>query len=179
MSDKGDPSSTSTGIDNQKIVKESTKKFKHCGKSLLSEQLAKYKSSKDLKPVRKQNEEMIFKKLENFKNKIRQKSNDEKSTHQTKSKSSDVLNKDELNKSVESCKLHGLINCNSCEKTKQSDNTNNSDIRDINSGVWMKHKLSFIESSSKQSFSHKVDDYLVIDPREQEKTFLKKKKKAQ
>ncbi|KAJ2786812.1 Peptidyl-prolyl isomerase cwc27 [Coemansia interrupta] len=130
----------------------------------LADMLSRYKTKNDdrsgsSRKRNKRNEDDIFARLNSFQAKIRK----TKGPEQHLSKSSE--------RSKQNCSLHGVFDCKTCQPNEPSNyrNLGNGSSRDHNDGDWLSHKLVFQNSAEKPSASEyapKVDDYVVIDPRE-------------
>lgn len=158
--------------------KEKGKKEKKRGLELLEKERKKYLNSskaiiyKNKKKKLSRDEDDTLAKMLSFQNKLRNvttvNKNDDKSTEVSKEKSED--NKKSEDDNNELCKLHNRKNCESCKasfnETKQKELLG--ELKDDdNDSDWLYHRLTFEDEGSKDIF--KVDDYVVIDPRQREK----------
>lgn len=158
--------------------KDDKKKKKKRGLELLQMERDKYINSskaitkKNKKQKSSHNEDETLQMMLNFKKQLQ----DITYTENNMKKSSKKEEKVEIDEHG-LCKLHNKKNCLSCqalynERTQKellgeiSDDDNSVDDSD-----WLSHNLVFEDEGSKDIF--KVDDYVVIDPREKEKQYKK------
>jgi len=163
--------------DKKKSSKENNKdnKKKKRGLELLQMEREKYLNSskaiskKSKKHKSSHDEDETLKLMLNFKKQLQDITYSENSS--SKRKKEHIVEIDEHGL----CKLHNKKNCLSCQaefnernqkellgEISDDDNDNNTDDEN-----WLSHNLVFEDKGSKDIF--KVDDYIVIDPREREK----------
>ncbi|OMH81032.1 Peptidyl-prolyl isomerase cwc27 [Zancudomyces culisetae] len=138
---------------------------KHVKSSSISSELEKYKKKAQLpKKSSSDYQTKLFQKLSFFKSKLQSKDaaiGDSEPKRQTPTEHS-------------ACKLHGISNCGSCNKHVAV----GEELPDTTGSNWMNHTLDFGASNPKKeksSYAPKVEDYVVIDPREKEKLYFKNK----
>jgi len=160
--------------DNDK-EKDDKKKKKKRGLELLQMEREKYINSskaitkKSKKHKSSHDEDETFKLMLNFKKQLQDITYSENRSNKPKKEDKVEIDEHGL------CKLHNKKNCLSCqalfnERTQKellgevSDDDDKDNSDDDN---WLSHNLVFEDEGSKDIF--KVDDYVVIDPREREK----------
>lgn len=77
-------------------------------------------------------------------------------------------------KHLDICKLHGLINCPSCQDTFSVNL--NKEAEDFDEKDWMMHKLVFDRCALEGQIRDDLRELVVIDPREQAEKMTKQKK---
>ncbi|KAI8319610.1 cyclophilin-like protein [Martensiomyces pterosporus] len=151
--------------------------------SALSEMLSQYKgksarsSGKKDKPSssgKSQREDELLARLGSFQSKIR-------STKASKPQHSDGTD-DGRHKSTK-CELHGIPGCQSCQRSeldKDIDSLGHSTLQKEDSG-WLAHSLAFRNSKehSASEYAPRVEDYVVIDPRQRAQGFKQRKHRGQ
>jgi len=159
--------------DNNK-EKDEKKKKKKRGLELLQMEREKYMNSskaitkKSKKHKSSHDEDETFELMLNFKKQLQDITYSENRSNKPKKEDKVEIDEHGL------CKLHNKKNCLSCqalfnERTQKELLGEVSDEEDNNNSDdnWLSHNLVFEDEGSKDIF--KVDDYVVIDPREREK----------
>ncbi|KAJ1865223.1 Peptidyl-prolyl isomerase cwc27 [Coemansia sp. RSA 2703] len=127
----------------------------------LSDMLSRYKANKEersgaSRKRNRKNEDDIFARLNSFQAKIRK-------TKKPEQQHPKLCDRDNQN-----CSLHGVLNCKSCQPSEPSEylDLGNGSSKEQSDGSWLSHKLKFHDKQSSSEYAPKVDDYVVIDPRE-------------
>ncbi|KAJ1964520.1 Peptidyl-prolyl isomerase cwc27 [Dipsacomyces acuminosporus] len=166
---------TNTKNENEKEGRAAKPKEHH---SALSEMLSQYKSkpSNSLGKAsssggkKHQREDDLLARLGNFQSKIR-------SSKKSKDEGHDRAN-DPKQRST-GCRLHGVAGCQSCQKSEFDKDIDSlgSSAPNKTGGGWLTHSLRFKNSKerSKSEYAPRAEDYVVIDPRQRERSFKKHK----
>ncbi|KAJ1918724.1 Peptidyl-prolyl isomerase cwc27 [Mycoemilia scoparia] len=145
--------------------------------SILQAELEKYtrkngKGTMKGKASKKQkaaNEQDLINKLSGFKGKLKQMQSKDRKAHSKSATTSTGQDKADESKT---CKLHGLLVCETCKNSKiNNGDQSECDVDEQDSANWMGHKLSFKDEklNSNSEYAPKVEDYEVIDPRSKER----------
>ncbi|KAJ1810705.1 hypothetical protein LPJ75_004179, partial [Coemansia sp. RSA 2598] len=74
------------------------------------------------------------------------------------------------------CDLHSVSGCKSCQPNEPDEYGElGAPASKASGSIWLSHRLKFSNSKERPSASEyapRVEDYVVIDPREQEQRFL-------
>ncbi|KAJ2857143.1 Peptidyl-prolyl isomerase cwc27 [Coemansia erecta] len=147
-------------------------------KSALSEMLAQYRPSK-AKPAAnrkkdKAHEDRLLERLSSFQSKIRK-------TKGSEDMDAAPLHGESVGRHAK-CKLHSISDCKSCQPNEPDEYGGlEASASKASEGSWLSHRLQFSNSKEQPSASEyapRVEDYVVIDPREQEQKFLRKAKQS-
>ncbi|KAJ1892126.1 Peptidyl-prolyl isomerase cwc27 [Kickxella alabastrina] len=148
-------------------------------KSALSEMLSRYKTAGPgvRTAARKKDtgrEDELFVRLGSFQSKIRNTKGFEKPAAGGNCDT-------EAGDNGRKCELHGVAGCNSCQRAKPDEYSSLGKAASrFDGGDWLSHTLKFSnrkEKGSASEYAPRVEDYVVIDPREQEQKFLKRNQK--
>ncbi|KAJ1933960.1 Peptidyl-prolyl isomerase cwc27, partial [Linderina macrospora] len=152
ISDEGEPET------NPKKPKKHT--------NALSALLSQYKTSgsKKSKKDTKSREDELFARLGSFQSKIRS------------SKSKTAASQPATAGTAGKCTLHGVLDCQSCWRSQLD-----TDVDHLNeaggSENWLAHSLAFKRNKERveTEYAPKVEDYVVIDPRDREASIKRRK----
>ncbi|KAJ1852003.1 Peptidyl-prolyl isomerase cwc27 [Coemansia sp. RSA 486] len=151
---------------------------KKASSTALSEMLTQYsankKNSATLRKKDKGHEDKLLERLSSFQSKIRK-------TKASSGAVAAVSNEASADKKAK-CKLHSISDCKSCQPSEPDEYGHlAAPATESGKNNWLSHKLEFRNSKEKplaSDYAPRVEDYVVIDPREQEQKFLGKSKRS-